>query len=87
MIHYANYAVLFKTLYITRKIKLVYRFINIFTLESMSEIEFLPAMHYRRIIDFPNSQQDSFFKFLLGIHTNVLQEGSCHFAEERFDKI
>jgi putative pyruvate formate lyase activating enzyme len=66
---------------------LVYRFTNIFTLESMSEIEFLPAMHYRRIVDFPNSQQDSFFKFLFGIHTNVLQEGSCHFAEERFDKV
>ncbi len=26
---------------------LVLRFINIFTLESMSEIEFLPAMHDR----------------------------------------
>lgn len=36
--------------------KLVDRFINIFTLESMSKIEFLPAMHYQRIIDFPNSQ-------------------------------
>ena len=67
--------------------RLVYRFNNIFTLESMSEIEFLSAMHYWGIIDFPNSQQNSFFKFLFGIHTNVLQEGSCHFAEERFDKI
>jgi len=27
--------------------QLVLRFINIFTLESMSEIEFLPAMHDR----------------------------------------
>jgi len=66
---------------------LVYRFINIFTLESMSEIEFFPAMHNWRIVDFPNSQQDSFFKFLFGIHTNVLQESSGHFTEERFDKI
>jgi len=34
---------------------LVYRFTNIFTLESMSKIEFLPSMHHRRSIDFPNS--------------------------------
>jgi len=26
---------------------LVYRFVNVLTLESMGEIEFLPAMHYR----------------------------------------
>ena len=55
--------------------------------ESMSEIEFFPAMHNRRIIDFTDSQQDSFFKFLFRIHPNVLQEGSGHFTEERFDKI
>jgi hypothetical protein len=29
-------------------------------------------MHNRRIIDFLNSQQDSFFKFLFGIHANVV---------------
>ena len=38
----------------------------------MSEIEFLPAMHNGRIIDFLDSQQDSFFKFLFGIYANVV---------------
>ncbi|MBI4333258.1 MAG: toll/interleukin-1 receptor domain-containing protein, partial [Chloroflexi bacterium] len=44
--------------------ELVYCFNKIYTLERMGKIEFLPLMDNGGIVDFPDSQEDSFSEFL-----------------------
>ena len=63
---------------------LVYRFIISYTLKSLSKIEFLPSVHHRLIVDFFDSQNDSFFQLFFRIYPDVLEERPGHFTEERF---
>ena len=44
-------------------------------------------MHYWRSIDFRNALQYPLPEFCPGLNTDVAQECSCHFAEQRFDDV
>ena len=44
-------------------------------------------MHYWRSIDFSDPLEYPLAEFRPGLNADVAQEGSCHFAEQRFDDV